>query len=154
MTSFKPYRVLVTGSRTWKGHELIHADLDTILAAHPDMVLIHGACRQGADGIANRWAAIRGLPDNRIERHPTQWRRYGNSAGYRRNTEMVQAGADLCLTYIALCRKPGCDKPMPHGSHGAEHCARQAHLAGIPVHPHRPWKTAPDAEQLTLGETP
>ncbi|MFB4306929.1 DUF2493 domain-containing protein [Actinomadura sp. GTD37] len=149
-----PHRVLVTGSRTWKNHAPIHAALDELLTTHPDLVLVHGACKQGADAIADRWARLRGLPDNRIVRHPAEWRRYKAAAGGRRNTAMVQAGAHICLAFIDLCAKPACDKPMPHGSHGAEDCARKAHAAGIPVTPDPPWKTRHDAVQLTFGGAP
>lgn len=148
------YRVLITGSRTWKDHTPIHTALDGLLATHPGLVLVHGACAQGADAIADRWARLRGIPDDRIDRHPAEWRRYKGAAGYRRNAAMVQAGAHVCLAYIDLCAKPRCDKPMPHGSHGAEDCARKADAAGIPVHPHRTWQPTPAPEQLTLGETP
>lgn len=132
-------RVLVTGSRSWRGHEPVHAALDELLAAHPGMVLVHGACAQGVDAIADRWATLRGLPASRVERHPAQWRRYGRSAGLRRNEHMVRLGADVCLAFIGECVKPGCDRPRPHGSHGATHCADLAQAAGIPV---RRWTRA------------
>jgi SLOG family YspA-like protein len=121
-------RVLVTGSRTWRDGALIAEQLDTIHADHPDTVLVHGACAQGADAIADRWALRRGVT---VERHPAEWRRYGRSAGFRRNAEMVQAGVDVCLVFIDVCRKRDCDDPKPHGSHGAFHCADLALTAGI-----------------------
>lgn len=124
------FRVLVTGSRTWRDHEPIHAALDALHADHPGMTLVHGACAQGADGIADRWAILRGVT---VERHPAQWRRYGRSAGPRRNAHMVALGADIALAFIAPCRKDGCDRPGPHGSHDATNCADLAEQAGIPV---------------------
>ena len=110
------YRVLVTGSRAWRGHAIIHNALDQIHAEHPDMVLVHGACPQGADAIADRWGILRGVE---IERHPAEWRRYGRGAGFRRNSEMVEAGAAVCVAFIRA------------GSSGATHTADLAEAAGI-----------------------
>ena len=110
------YRVLITGSRAWRGHAIIHNALDTIRADHPDMLLVHGACPQGADAIADRWAILRGVE---TERHPAQWHRYRRSAGPRRNAEMVDLGADMCLAFIRA------------GSSGASHTADLAEAAGI-----------------------
>ena len=145
------YRVLVTSSRTWRDHAAIYTRLDAIHAEHPDMTLMHGAAKEGGDAISDRWAILRGVP---VERHPAQWRRYGKAAGYRRNTAMVQTRPDRCEAFIDVCAKPGCTEPMPHGSHGAEHCAHIADLAGIPVHPHRTFTPRPSVEQLALGEAP
>jgi hypothetical protein len=118
-----PYRVLITGSRTWRDHQPIHQALAEIHEEHPTMLLISGACAQGTDAIAERWAHLNGVP---VERHPAEWTRYGKSAGPRRNAHMVQLGADLALAFI-------------HGnSAGATHCARLAEYAGITV---RRWQT-------------
>lgn len=112
------YRVLLTGSRTWHAVAPIHKTLDALLAEHPDMLLVHGSCSQGADAIADRWATLRGVP---VERHPAEWRRYGKSAGYRRNAEMVDVGADAVLAFVR------------DGSRGATHCAGLAEKAGLPL---------------------
>lgn len=112
------YRVLVTGSRTWRAPEQICAALDALLAQHADMVVVHGACKEGADAVADRWA-IRNWVS--VERHPAEWRRYGRSAGYRRNAEMVALGADVCLAFIR------------NDSAGATHCADLADKVGIPT---------------------
>ncbi|OLT24353.1 hypothetical protein BJF79_13495 [Actinomadura sp. CNU-125] len=117
-TTTSPYRVLVTGSRTWKGHGIIHAALDQLHAEHPDMVLVSGACNSGADAIAERWAILRGIP---AERHPAEWRRYGRSAGPRRNTAMVATRPDEVVAFIR------------GQSAGASQCVRAAEAIGIPV---------------------
>ena len=80
-----PRRILVTGSRSWTDA----ATIRTALAGQwgqGDAVLVSGACPAGADRIAEmfwtRWGG-------RAERHRADWARYGRSAGFRRNAEMV-----------------------------------------------------------------
>lgn len=126
------YRVLLTGSRTFRDHAPIHAALDELLAAHPDMLLVHGGCRDGADAIGDRWAILRGVPR---ERHPAEWWRHGRSAGPRRNAEMVERGAEVCAAFIAPCADVRCPQAGEHGSHGASGCVALAKAAGIPVLP-------------------
>jgi hypothetical protein len=58
-----------------------------------------------------------------VEPHLAHWKGLGNIAGPKRNQEMVQAGADLC---IALHRSIETSK-------GTRDCVRQALAAGIPV---------------------
>lgn len=116
--SSSPYRVLVTGSRTWRGHGIIHHTLDQLHAQHPDMVLVSGACNSGADAIAERWAILRRV---QTERHPAEWRRYGRSAGPRRNIAMVQTRPAEVVAFIR------------GQSAGASQCVRAAQAIGIPV---------------------
>lgn len=139
------FRVLVTGSRSWCDPQRIYTELDALLKQHPDLLLVHGACAQGADAIADRWAIRNGIP---VERHPADWSRIGRSAGFHRNAAMTRAGADICIAFIDVCEKRGCREPMPHGSHGAEHCAGLADEAGIDVVPFRTW----DPEEPAAGD--
>ncbi|MBP5913212.1 DUF2493 domain-containing protein [Streptomyces sp. LBUM 1486] len=122
-----PYRVLVTGSRTWE-------DVDTIVGALRQIrrdvegrpiVVVHGDCLTGADAIASylvqQAAPTFGLTE---EKHPANWRPGGKldrAAGFRRNAEMVNLGADVCLAFIR------------DGSRGASHTADLAEKAGIPT---------------------
>jgi hypothetical protein len=51
-------RLLVTSSRTWDDTAVMEHALAVILARHPEVVLLmHGACPLGSDGIASAHAA-------------------------------------------------------------------------------------------------
>lgn len=119
-------RLLVTGSRTWTDTQAINAALGRYLAdanrSGNSLTIVHGACPTGADAIADAWAK-RHWRNVAIERYPANWDGpHGKAAGFRRNTEMVQLGANLCAAFIR------------NASKGATHCAEQAIKAGIPVH--------------------
>lgn len=110
-------RVLVTGSRTWTSARVIRDALADVWG-DGDTVLVSGGCPQGADAIAEmlwgRWGG-------QIERHPADWQTHGRRAGFLRNTEMVAAGADVCLGFVR------------DFSRGASHALELAEQAGIPV---------------------
>lgn len=116
-------RVLVTGSRDWTSRCVIYRALGETRGwvPHDQMVLIHGGAR-GADQIAAHYAEAM---DWGIEKYPALWNLYGKRAGFMRNAEMVNAGADVCLAFIY------------NNSRGATHCAGLAESAGIPVRRYR-----------------
>jgi hypothetical protein len=116
-----PYRVLVTGSRTWNDQAVIWQALANVVRQLPpdrEVVLVHGACPRGADEMAHQW--MRGY-GGVIEAHPANWVKHGKAAGFRRNAEMVALGADICLAFIR------------NNSRGASHTAALAEKAGIPT---------------------
>jgi hypothetical protein len=116
----QPFRLLVTGSRTWDDVPAIEQALAAILARHPEgVLLVHGACPRGADAIAAAHAARN--PGYRTEAHSAHWRRYGRTAGHRRNAEMIALGADGCAAFIRD-RSPGSTSAV-----------QLATAAGIPV---------------------
>jgi hypothetical protein len=115
-------RILVTGSPDWDDEAGVRNALTELSAGHPGPhTLVHGACPTGTDALADRIAADLGFT---VERHPARWRRYGRSAGYRRNAAMVVLGAEVCLAFIR------------DGSPGASMTARLAEEARIPVRRH------------------
>src|SRR5215831_106302 len=118
-----PYRVLVTGSRTWDDWGRLDAGLLAAAgrAGGRPVLIVHGAAG-GADAMADRIALARGWA---AEPHPADWVRHGKAAGFIRNAEMVAAGAGECLAFIR------------DGSRGASDCAARARAAGIPVYEER-----------------
>lgn len=129
-------RVLVTGSRTWTDRDALFDALVQIAErfAGSEIVLVHGAAKQGADKLAAEWAETRQAITP--EPHPADWDGLGKGAGFARNAEMVRAGADLCVTFIEQCGCPRLAKP--HGTHGSVDCATKAAQAGIPLRHIRP----------------
>lgn len=120
-------RILVTGSRDWDDFEAVFAAIleQDPCAEHDDcqdeshrITIVHGACPTGADAMADTAGAMWGVE---VERHPADWEQYGKSAGFVRNAEMVELGADICLAFIK------------NGSKGASMTARLAEEAGILV---------------------
>lgn len=122
----KPYRVLITGSRTWDDVPTLRGALNDVLTGLPNLatpvVVVHGDCPHGADRQASVWVrdAQRGpLFVVTEEKHPANWQLNGKRAGFIRNQLMVNLGADLCLAFIK------------DSSRGASHTARLAEQAGI-----------------------
>lgn len=127
-------RILVTGSRDWPDDGSIDKALnqmvDRLATECPDLfikdgvTLVSGACPTGADKIAEKWAERTFFVE--VERHPAEWinpntGKHDRSAGYRRNAEMVNLGADVCMAF------------QRNGSKGAGHTIRLALDAGIPT---------------------
>jgi hypothetical protein len=86
-------RLLIAGSRTLSPSV---ADIDDALldlARHMGAKLVAGwkpdivisGCARGADEAGEAWARARGVE---VMRMPADWRKYGRSAGPRRNAEM------------------------------------------------------------------
>lgn len=81
-------RVLVCGGRDFSDIEMLTEFLDKLHKSSPVQVIIHGDAR-GADKLAGVWARDNLVP---IEKYPADWTKYGKSAGFRRNTQMLVEG--------------------------------------------------------------
>lgn len=119
------YRLLVTGSRKCTPDETnaVHIQLDRMFTElHVPLqgfIVVEGG-QTGVDRAARSWAE--GRPDwVTPETHEADWIKHGKAAGPIRNTEMVEAGADLCVAFPAL------------DSRGTWDCVRQAADIGIHV---------------------
>lgn len=138
-------RLLVTGSRDWTHHDSI----DQVLAyytrqahsKHGRLIVVHGKAARGADDLAAGWAKLRsrnGWPVGQ-EAHPAHWnapcprqcppghrqfkdgREWCPRAGHRRNQEMVDLGALVCVGF------------WRNGSSGTRDCLERAERAHIPT---------------------
>lgn len=84
-------RIAIVGSRNWEQWFLISDFIETL---PPDTVIISGGAK-GADSIAEKWAHEYGLT---TEIYLPDWDKYGKSAGFLRNTEIV-AHADMVVAF-------------------------------------------------------
>lgn len=138
------FRVIVTGSRTWRDRQRVWDELD---ALPRPLVVVHGDAYDGADSFAHQWCALRYADEGVAEeKHPALWDvhtpdcRHRNQelpwcpvAGFRRNGEMITSGGDLVLAFGQLCAKVLCRGRRPHLTHGTGDCIAAARAAGLTV---------------------
>ena len=109
------FKVLIAGGRDFNDYELLKMKCDYFTGFMPtgEIVIISGHAR-GADLLGERYAEER---QRKLEIHPADWEKYGKSAGYIRNKEMVDE-ADMAICFwdgkskgtehtINLCEKKG-----------------------------------------------
>lgn len=122
------YRVLVTGSRWWSDRATVYGWLDYHAQqghalGHDRMVVIHGGAI-GADMMAQGWCdgGGAGLIKVAFRIYRPRYSEYPRRvAPLKRNQEMVDAGADVCLAFHL------------NKSKGTQDCIDRAIKAGIPV---------------------
>lgn len=115
-------RVIIFGSRHWFDAHYIWRQL---VLLPRDAIIVHGACRTGADAYADQYATECG---HTVERYPADWAAYGRAAGPRRNLQMAERGATRALGFRTLGK-----------SNGTDDMARACALFGIPVVRHGWW---------------
>ena len=109
--------VLICGSRDWQDYPAVLQLLTKTHTVTPIELIIEGGAR-GAD-FYGRTAAI--ALRVHYKTYPAEWDRYGKSAGYRRNKQMVDAKPDLVMAF------------QLNGSKGTQHTIDLALAAGIRV---------------------
>ncbi|AKC02821.1 GTP-binding domain [Gordonia phage GordTnk2] len=116
------HKILVTGSRYWDDYQMVQDLICDVLSDFEwyskECELIHGGA-PGADEMAARFCS--GYFDMTVTEFPADWGKHGKSAGPKRNQQMVDYGADICLAFI-----------MPN-SKGTMDCLKRAAVAGIQV---------------------
>lgn len=107
------------------------------------VVFVHGGAI-GGDTFCEQYARIMrdewGWPVG-TEVHPVtkaEWDEFKGRAGHMRNDRMAARGADVCLAFLERCKRPRCDRPKPHDTHGTAGCVKAAKRAGIEVVEYRP----------------
>jgi len=88
------FRVLVSGSRTWTDVEVIKTELQFIAKKYNNVVLVSGHA-VGADRIAEEIAVGLGWV---VEIHEPDWS-IGASAGYKRNTKMLETDVQAVIAF-------------------------------------------------------
>jgi len=78
-------KIAVVGSRTFTNQEFAFSTLDKYIGRDRGHSVVSGGAR-GVDTLAEKWAKNRGIP---VQVIPAEWERYGRSAGFRRNGEIV-----------------------------------------------------------------
>lgn len=87
-------RIAIVGSRQYGNLEFVHQYVERISIKYPDAVIVSGGAA-GVDRTAVRAATTHGLEWK--EYHP-DWNRYGKSAGYKRNVEII-TDSDICVAF-------------------------------------------------------
>ena len=94
--------ILVCGGRDWNYPEMTFRKLDALHRKYNFGVVVHGAAR-GADQLAGKWAAARGI---QTKAFPANWRpaelggRLDRQAGFKRNQKMLEeAKPDLLVAF-------------------------------------------------------
>lgn len=109
-------RILVCGGRDYADQARVDQILDRVLAERGISVIIHGGAR-GADSLAGRWAASRGIE---VAVYPADWNTHGKRAGPLRNQLMLDDGRPDAVIAFA-------------GGRGTADMIRRARAAGLPV---------------------
>ena len=78
-------KVIIAGGRDFDDYTLLKRKCDELLKDVSDIEIVSGAAN-GADRLGERYAKEKGYP---VKQFPADWKRYGNSAGIKRNAEMA-----------------------------------------------------------------
>ena len=84
-------KLAIVGSRDYSDYSFFSVQIEQFLAGRrPDLIISGGA--SGIDSLAERYAREHDLP---LQVFAADWRRFGKSAGPRRNTQIVDAATHL-----------------------------------------------------------
>lgn len=109
-------KILVCGGRDWANRRVIKKRL---LELPCNTIIIEGGCK-GADLMAREIALEIGLE---VVEFPAAWKKYGKSAGIKRNIKMLDTKPHLVLAFHDNIRK----------SKGTKHTVGEARRRGIDV---------------------
>ena len=111
-------RVVIAGCREYNNYEEAKLYIDFCISNIREVydIIIVSGCASGADSIGERYAEEKGLM---VEKYPADWKRYGRSAGPRRNKQMAEIcdyvicfwdgkskGTKSMIDYARECNKP------------------------------------------------
>lgn len=99
-------RIIMCGSRTFNRVGVIRETLQKISASTDGPItIVHGDAR-GADRLAAEVAKWMGM---QVEAVPADWDTHGKRAGYVRNQEMLDRGADAVYAFRSAGESRGTD---------------------------------------------
>ena len=101
------YRVIIAGSRTFDDYKMLKEKCNSFLEKerkNKNIIVISGGAR-GADKAGEEYAKEEGFG---LEVYPADWKKFGKSAGFRRNEEMAVVADALIAFWDGL-------------SHGTKH---------------------------------
>jgi hypothetical protein len=79
-------KLAIIGSRTFNDYEFLHKVIDEFWYDGKIELIISGGAK-GADSLAEKYANEHFVP---LKVFPAEWDKYGKSAGYRRNVDIVK----------------------------------------------------------------
>lgn len=88
------FAVIIAGTRTFSNYDLLQERCDFYFSRRAPTAIICGEAR-GADTLGRKYAEEHGIA---VESFPANWEKYGKSAGYIRNQEMVN-NADALIAF-------------------------------------------------------
>lgn len=97
-------KILVCGSRVWTNRWAIRNVLSQYQYEEEQPIIIHGACPDGADKIADEEAT---KLNYKIDPYPANWTSYGNAAGCIRNQQMIDEGKPDLVLAFQIGNSPG-----------------------------------------------
>ena len=115
-------RIIICGGRDFQDMDFFIRSMQQILQLYPDVEIVSGHASRGADRMGEAFAKSYNLP---LKLFPAQWDTYGKSAGYRRNSQM--------LDYIRQ-EEPVVVAFWDGSSRGTQHMISIAQKANVPTH--------------------
>ena len=82
-------RIVIAGCRDYNNYDEAKKYIDSCLSniRKENNIIIVSGCASGADAIGERYAKENGFE---VEKHPADWKKYGKSAGPKRNEQMAK----------------------------------------------------------------
>lgn len=109
----KALRVLVAGGRDFNDYEKV-----SMMLGHLNIKSIVSGMARGADMMGVKYANQNNLP---VEEFYADWDKFGKSAGYKRNTKMLESKPDYIIAF------------WDGQSKGTAHCISEARALGLTV---------------------
>ncbi len=92
---YRTWKIIVCGTRTFNYYSLLADTLDEITLKMRDVIIITGAAK-GADQLAEKWAFKNWFT---VMRYHPDYQKYGKVAPIKRNQEMANTKAHLCIAF-------------------------------------------------------